>query len=548
MRAKRVATTMQNAMASAIKTGRWNHDKLLPHALHTKLEDPLDPESSKGGREELVIRNPATEEDVGMVFTASGHDVRTAISDAQNVFNSGVWSRSSPIQRSTVLAAMASTLADPEVNETFAMLETLQTGRAIREMKAQLSRLPEWLDYYAALLRMPSTYVPPTPGNYLNYVERVPLGVVAQITPFNHPLFIAVKKIVPALAAGNSVIVKPSELAPMSVLNFAKLAEAAGLPPGVLSVLPGFGRTTGNEIISHPDIKKVDLTGGTKAGREIGAIVGSNLASYTAELGGKAPVVIFDDADPVAAANGAAFACFIASGQTCVSGTRIIVQDKIADEFMHHFLKKVDIIRKNMGNPMNPQTSMGTVISPLHLKRIEHMVNPPTKRKGSGRIIVGGQRLTGPSDLDGFDFGRGSFFPPTVITDVSLDDELWEEEVFGPVVVVKRFKEEKEGVDLANNCKYGLGAGIWTQDLSRAHRVAKDIQAGVVWVNAHHRNSPASPWGGMKESGIGRENGVEALNAYTQSKSVSINFSTMKDIRDNEDWFVEDESKDVRYG
>ncbi|KAJ3741512.1 aldehyde dehydrogenase domain-containing protein [Lentinula detonsa] len=459
-------------------------------------------------------------------------DVNSHIEDAQRTFNSGIWSKAPAITRSKVLSRLARMLEErvPEI----AQLESLQTGRTIREMNAQLGRLPDWLDYYAALLRTRHDFIAPTQGKLLNYVQRVPLGVVAQITPFNHPLLIALKKIAPALAAGNSVIVKPSEQAPLTVLEFAKMAADAGVPSGVLSVIPGFGHTVGKAIVSHPFIRKVDVTAGTKTGRALGSIVGSNLAAYTAELGGKAPILIFNDADIDSAVNGTAFASFVASGQTCVSGTRIIVQNQIYETFMEKFISKVQSIRARMGNPLNPKSTMGSIISLSQLERIEAMV-----RRTKGRIIVGGRRMTGVSDLDGFDFSGGSFFPPTVVTDISLDDELWQEEVFGPVVVVKKFTDESEGITLANACKYGLGAGIWTTDLSKGHRIAAEIEAGLCWVNTHHRNDPSSPWGGMKESGIGRENGLEAFEAYTQSKSTIVNVDTVEATRRADDWFAE---------
>ncbi|KIK04624.1 hypothetical protein K443DRAFT_675644 [Laccaria amethystina LaAM-08-1] len=356
-------------------------------------------------------------------------------------------------------------------------------------MKAQLQRLPEWLDYFAALLRTTQAFAAPTQGNLPNYVQRVPLGVVAQITPFNHPLLIAVKKMAPALAAGNSVIVKPSELAPITILEFAEMAKEAKIPSGVLHILPGYGPGTGIEIVRHPLVRKVDVTASTQTGRAIGSVVGSNIVAYTAELGGKTPIIIFNDADLVAAINGTAFASFIASGQTCVSGARILIQDEIYDKFMVLFLEKIDTIRRGMGNPLNPKSSMGTVISSHHSQRIEGMVE-----RTSGTILRGGEPMSGISELDGFDFSKGSFFPPTVITNISVEDELWKEEIFGPVVVVKRFSDEAEGICLANDCKYGLGAGIWTSDLSRAHRVAAEMEAGICWVNTHHRNDPSSPW------------------------------------------------------
>lgn len=360
--------------------------------------------------------------------------------------------------------------------------------------------------------------------------------------PFNHPLLIAVKKIAPALAAGNSVIVKPSELAPVSVLEFVELAEEAGIPSGVLSVLPGSGRDVGTALASHPLVRRVDITGSTNAGRELGAIVGSNLASYTAELGGKAPIVVFEDADLKAAINGTAFACFVASGQTCVSGARIIVHDSIYERFIEGLVNKVKSITQRIGNPLNIQSSMGTVISPQHLERISCMV-----QRSGRKIRVGGHRMLGPSSLDGFNLSKGSFYAPTIIEDVSPEDELWKEEIFGPVAVVKRFSSEEEAVMLANDCKYGLGAGIWTNDLSRAHRVSNEIETGLVWVNTHHRNDPSSPWGGMKESGVGRENGIEAFEAYSQSKSTIVNVAKMEESRFSDDWFSDTAGK-KRYG
>ncbi|KAG9317385.1 Aldehyde/histidinol dehydrogenase [Chiua virens] len=521
---------------------------------HYKLALPL----RQVPRQTLTIYNPATGEALCSVDAATPEDVNTSVDMAHAAYRSGVWSRASPVVRSTVLSRLAQLLE--ERIPAIANIETLQTGRAIREMNAQMSRLPEWLRYYAALLRTHQGFVAPTQGKLLNYVHRVPLGVVAQITPFNHPLFIAVKKIAPALAAGNSVIVKPSELAPISLLEFTKFAQEAGVPDGIFTVLPGHGHTTGKQLASHPLVRKVDVTvsnraslrgqitnspskAGTQTGRALGAVVGTNLAAFTAELGGKAPILVFDDADLVSATNGVAFASFIASGQTCVSGTRIIIQERIYDKFMQTFLDKVERTRRRMGDPSNPQSSMGSVISSKHLERIERMV----QNRKSGELVTGGERMTEKSTLDNFAFSRGSFYPPTVITNVDIEDEIWQDEIFGPVVVVKKFCEEEEGVALANACKYGLGAGIWTSDLSRAHRVADAIEAGVVWVNTHHRNDPSSPWGGMKDSGIGRENGLEAFEAYTQSKSVILNTATAEESRVTDDWFAND-SDVKRYG
>lgn len=511
------------------------------YAPHLRKAWPVTDSGAEEEAEMIPVVNPATGEPLTNVQSASSHEVTAAIEHADMVFKAGTWSRSSAIVRAKVLSKFAHLLGEkiPEL----AKIETLQTGRTIREMRAQLGRLPEWLDYFAALIRTEAGFVAPTQGRLINYVERVPLGVVAQITPFNHPLLIAVKKLAPALAAGNSVVLKPSELAPITVLELAKLAEEAGIPPGVLSVLPGYGKVTGTAIVSNPLIRKVDITAGTSTGRALGSIVGTNLASYTAELGGKAPILVFAEADIESAVNGVAFASFVASGQTCVSGARILVQDRVYDAFMAKFLEKVASITRRMGNPSNPKSTMGTVINLHHLERIEKMI----KSRSSGKIVAGGSRLLGTSLLDGYDFSRGAFLPPTIIEDIEPDDVLWKEEVFGPVIVVKRFFTEQEGVQLANDCKYGLGAGIWTRDVSRAHRVAAEIDAGLCWVNSHHRNDPSSPWGGMKESGIGRENGIEALHAYSQSKSTIVNINTPKTTRSQDDWFAEEEG-DRRYG
>ncbi|KAJ7094516.1 aldehyde dehydrogenase [Mycena belliarum] len=494
-------------------------------------------------REKIIVSNPANGDNLCVVELASEGDVKQTVSGAQSVFQAGTWSRAPPIERSKILSRLARALEQriPELAE----IETLQTGRSIREMKAQLLRLPEWIDYYAALLRTTQAFVAPTQGKLINYVHRVPLGVVAQITPFNHPLLIAIKKIAPALAAGNSVIVKPSELAPISVLEFARMAEAAGVPSGVLSVLPGYGATA-QLLAQHPLVRKVDVTAGTHTGRLLGSTVGQNLAAFTAELGGKAPIVVFDDADVISAVNGVAFAAFVASGQTCVSGTRLIVHEDIWGTIMPLFLEKTESIHRRMGNPSNPKSSMGTVISERHLARIQAMLDQ-SLGSDRGNILTGGQRLTGKSELDGFDFDRGSFYPPTIIADVDTSSALWQEEIFGPIVVAKRFSTEDEALALANDSKYGLGAGVWTQNLSRAHRIAGAIEAGICWVNTAHRNDPSSPWGGMKESGIGRENGIEAFESYSQSKSVIVNIAPAVESRQTDDWFAED-AEGRRYG
>jgi acyl-CoA reductase-like NAD-dependent aldehyde dehydrogenase len=428
-------------------------------------------------------------------------------------------------------------------------LEVRQTGRAIREMNAQVPTLVKWFKYYASLIRTEERSVLPTTGKLHNWVDRVPLGVVAQITPFNHPMLIAVKKIAPALAGGNSIVLKPSELTPLTSIELGKLFKKAGLPDGVFNVLPGDGLTTGKALVDHPLIKKVDVTGGTPAGRAIGAIAGRNLAHYTAELGGKAPLIVFQQAHQDLAVNGIVFGSFIASGQTCVAATRIIVHNSILDQVIEKLKGKAQSIQRRMGSPKNAESMMGPLISAKQLGNVSTLVKDAID--AGVTVVTGGQIMTGTSIMDGTDFGKGYFFAPTILSDSAskkiVDTRIWKEEAFGPVIVVVGFDTEEEALALANDSEFGLGAAIWTQDLSQAFRVTESIESGICWVNTHHRNDPSSPWGGIKSSGVGSENGVDAYNAYTTTKSTIINYATAEEGLVSDDWFREG-AGEVRYG
>ncbi|KAF4143943.1 Aldehyde dehydrogenase family [Phytophthora infestans] len=481
--------------------------------------------TASGKDARLEVENPATTECLAYVANATAADVARAVVSGKRAFEVGSWSRASVAERANVLNDIAKALRKriPE----FAEKESLQTGRPIREMRAQLRRIPEWFEYFAALARTSEGSVPPFSGDYVNYTQRLPLGTVGQITPWNHPLLIAVKKLAPALAAGNSVVVKPSELAPLTVLQLAELCHDAGIPAGVFNCVPGLGAVAGRALAEHPAIKKIDFTGGTATGRAVAAAAGGNLASTTMELGGKAPIVVFDDVDVDEVVNGAAFACFIASGQTCVTGARLIVHEKIFDELVEKLVAKVRSIR--LGDPMDDRTQMGTIISEPHLLRIHAMVE--RARQDGATVRCGGR---GATDLKGY------FYEPTVITDVTSDMEIVQQEVFGPVVAAYSFKDEADAVKHANDSPFGLGAAIWTNNIKQAHRVANTLSAGIIWLNDHHRNDPSSPWGGVKDSGMGRENGLEAYRSYSQIKSVIVGFGNEKF-----DWFVDDT---VRYG
>jgi acyl-CoA reductase-like NAD-dependent aldehyde dehydrogenase len=398
-------------------------------------------------------------------------------------------------------------------------------------MKAQLGRLPEWFDYFAAVIRTQEGTCPPFLGSYVNYVKRVPLGVCGLITPWNHPMLIAVKKIAPALATGNSVVVKPSELAPVSVLHLAKLCSDAGLPDGVLNVVPGLGAVSGQKLCNDHRVKKIDLTGGTPTGRAVGAAAGANLASVVSELGGKAPSIIFPDCDLDQAVNGCAFATFVASGQTCIMGARLVIHESIYDEFLAKLAAKAKVIE--MGDPQLMRTQMGPVISGASRERIAAMVDAGVAQ--GAKVHAGAKCPDMPAPFD-----KGYYYEPTILG-VTPQMDIWRDEVFGPVVVAVPFKTEAEAIALANDSPYGLAAAVWTKDVMRSHRVADKLDVGLIWINDHHRNDPSSPWGGMKDSGIGRENGLSAYHEYTQTKSVVVRTDDTPF-----DWFEVDSN--ARYG
>ncbi|KAF2663499.1 aldehyde dehydrogenase-like protein [Microthyrium microscopicum] len=499
-----------------------------------------------GTGKEIPVEDPSTGEVFATCDGASSKDVDQAVQAAHKAYKSGVWSKAPRNVRADILDKIAEQF-DANLSALIA-LEVKQTGRANREMKAQVPSLVKWFKYYASLIRIEERSVLPMAGKLHNWIDRVPIGVVAQITPFNHPLLIATKKIAPALAAGNSIVVKPSELTPITTILLGKLFKDAGLPDGVFNVVVGYGLDTGKALVEHPLVNKIDVTGSTAAGRAIGAIAGQKLNMYTAELGGKAPLIVFEKADVDLAVNGIAFGSFIASGQTCIAATRILVQNSIKADILAKLEAKCDLIRNRMGSPANNSCLMGPIVSLRQLNNVIDIVDSSLNQ--GARLLCGGQRLSGTSKLDDIDFERGYYYPPTVLIDGPeakiKDTRIWKEEAFGPVIVVVGFDDEDEAVNLANDSEFGLGAALWTTDLSQAYRIAAQIDAGITWVNTHHRNDPSSPWGGMGSSGVGSENGIDAYHTYTRMKSTIINFATTEESLQNDDWFREG-AGEVRY-
>lgn len=457
------------------------------------------------------IRSPASGELIGTAPDGTAQDIATAAAAAKRAVRSGVWSGLDPLERGHILRRVAEALADRL--DLFATLDASVTGRPIREMRAQLSRLPEWFHHFAGIARGLEGSVPPFKGDYLNYTQISPLGVVGLITSWNHPLLIMIKKLSVALAAGNAVIVKPSELAPLSPLLFAGVATEAGLPRGVLNVVSGGGATVGRALCEAPEIAKLDLTGGTETGKVVARLAAERLIPATMELGGKAPVILFEDTPLEEAAAGATFASFIASGQTCVSGARILVHAPIYEAFLERFVERANRLR--LGHPLSDDSQMGPLISERQMQRALGYIE--SARKEGGRIVAGGRPASLPAPLD-----KGYFLEPTIIADARPDMTVVREEIFGPVVCVMPFADEAEALKLANDHQFGLGASVWTRDIGRAHRVARDLNAGIVWINDHHKNDPASIWGGFGMSGYGKENGWHALRAYGKEQNVVV--------------------------
>lgn len=466
------------------------------------------------------IVNPATGAVIDTVPEQGPEAVDAAVASARAAFEGGSWPAMVRSERARLLLRIADAIdAD---SERLYRLEALNNGRPITETRAQLSRVPEWFRYNAGLLAAQRQAVLPSDGPYLTYQQRLPLGVCGIITPFNHPLLILARSLSAALANGNTVVVKPSELTPLTTLALVEIMAGAGLPEGVVNVVTG-GREAGIRLTQHPDVAKITLTGGTEAGRAAALATAARFARVTAELGGKTPVIVFDDVDPVAAAEGAAFAAFVAAGQSCVAGSRFLVQRANYETFVSALAARATAIR--IGDPTLPDTQMGPLISARQRDKVRELID--TGVAEGARLAAGGGQPDLPEPLR-----EGFFLQPTVIADATMDMTVAREEIFGPVAVVIPFDDEADAVRMANDNRYGLGAGVWTTDISRAHRVASAIVAGMVWINDHHRLEPSLPWGGVKESGVGKDAGSESFDDFSWIKTIVTRTSS-----ESVDWY-----------
>ncbi|KAH7129845.1 aldehyde dehydrogenase [Dactylonectria estremocensis] len=470
--------------------------------------------SSDGGK--VTSINPTNEQEIVSVYAATSQDVDKAVRAARNALRNPAWRDLPATDRGKLLSKLAD-LVDEE-RETLATIETWDNGKPYQvALNEDLVEVAETLRYYAGFADKVFGQVIETSGDKFAYTIREPVGVCGQIIPWNYPLAMAAWKLGPALACGNAVILKPAEQTPLSILYFANLVTKAGFPPGVVNVLNGLGSVAGAAIASHLDVDKVAFTGSTATAKHIMKMASSNLKNITLETGGKSPLIVFDDADLDLAVFWAHAGIMSNQGQICTATSRILVQDTIYDKFIAAFRKQVKEISK-LGDPFDEATFQGPQVTKSQYDRIMSFVD--IGKSEGAKLEVGGQPFKQGGD------GKGFFIEPTVFTDVTPKMRVFQEEVFGPFVVITKFSSQEEAIALANDTTYGLGSALFTTNLTRAHRVAKRIEAGMVWINSSNDSDWRIPFGGVKQSGIGRELGEAGLAAYSNIKAVHVNIAS----------------------
>lgn len=453
--------------------------------------------------------DPFKGEDWALIPRAGAADADLAVEAAKAAFEEGPWSRMHPSERGACLRRLAVCIADHA--DELAEIEVNDNGKLIAEMGGQLKYIPKWYDYFGGLAdKLEGKVIPVDKPDMMTFTRREPLGVCVAITAWNSPILLSAFKLAPGLAAGNTFVLKPSEYASASSLAFAKLFEEAGFPPGVVNVVTGYGAEIGEALVAHPDVAKISFTGSERTGRRIYARAAQDLKRVTLELGGKSPNIVFADADLDNAANGVISGIFAAGGQTCIAGSRLLVEDSIHDAFLERLEAIASAVK--MGNPHDPDTQLGP------------MANKPQFEKVMGYLDVakgeGATCLAGGTAADRPECGKGIFIEPTIFANVNNTMRIAREEVFGPVLAAIRFKDTDEAVRIANDTPYGLASGVWTESMRTALAMSERLRAGTVWVNTYRAISYLAPFGGYKASGLGRENGQEAIEAYLQTKSV----------------------------
>jgi aldehyde dehydrogenase (NAD+) len=456
--------------------------------------------------------NPFTGEPWALIARGNAQDADHAVRTAHAAFTDGPWPQMNATQRGALLRKLGDLIAQNA--ERLAQLEVMDNGKLIAEMRAQLNYTPQWYYYFGGLAdKVQGSVIPLDKKGYFNFTRYEPLGVCVAITPWNSPLMLTAWKLAPALAAGNTVVIKPSEFTSVSTLEFIKLVEEAGFPAGVVNIVTGYGKEVGMPLVEHPLTRKIAFTGSDATGRVINEAAARHFKKVGLELGGKSPNVVFDDANLDDAVNGAVSGIFAATGQTCIAGSRLLLQDSIHDAFVEKLLALARTAK--MGDPLSMETQVGPVTTRPQYDKVLSYID--IGRNEGAQLRLGGGPATRP------ECGRGWFVEPTIFTGVENKMRIAQEEIFGPVLSILRFKGEDDALRIANDVRFGLGAGVWTRDIGRAIRMSEKIQAGTVWVNTYRAVSYMSPFGGYKDSGVARENGEQAIYEYLQLKSVWIN-------------------------
>ena len=456
--------------------------------------------------------NPYTGEVWGQIAEGGSADVDRAVTAAHNAFANDPWSQLTAIQRGALLRKLGDLITRDA--RKLAEFEVRDNGKLIAEMAGQLNYISQWFYYFGGLAdKVPGAVIPLDKKGYFNFNRHEALGVVAAITPWNSPLLLTAWKIAPALAVGCTIVLKPSEFTSASTLEFVKLVEEASFPPGVVNVVTGFGKDVGTPLVEHPLVKKVTFTGSDATGRAINQLAAKHFKHVSLELGGKSPNIVFSDANLDYAVNGAVSGIFAATGQTCIAGPRLLLQESIHDQF----IEKLTVLAKTarMGDPMSMDTQVGPITTRQQYDKVLSYIEI-AKNEGA-ELLMGDAPPTRP------ECGKGWFIEPTIFSSVKNKMRIAQKEVFGPILSVIKLKDEDDAISIANDSNYGLGSGVWTSDIGRVFRMSERIQSGTVWVNTYRAVSYMSPFGGYKDSGLGRENGIDAIHEYLQVKSVWMN-------------------------
>ncbi|MGD0557011.1 MAG: aldehyde dehydrogenase family protein [Streptosporangiaceae bacterium] len=468
------------------------------------------------GQATTITENPVTGGILATLAEAQRQDVDAAVESARSALGDAAWASLRPRERAQLLFRLADAIE--ERTDEFAALEAIDSGKPLRNAtNVDIPQAIDHLRYFAGwVTKIEGSTITSNVGDYLIYTRREPVGVCALIVPWNYPLLLTMWKLAPALACGNTVILKPAEQTSLTALRLGELACELDFPPGVINVLTGRGEITGAALAAHPGVDKVSFTGSTEVGKSIAAAGAANLTRVSLELGGKSPNVVFADADLDAAASGAAWGIFYNMGEDCCAGSRLFVQEPVFDEFLAKVTAAAQAIK--VGHPFEDGSQLGPLVSSGHHARVSGYVD--------GALADGATVVTGGGRPDYLPGAEGYYYSPTILTDVTPDARIVREEVFGPVVVATPFTDDAHAVRVANDTCYGLAAGVWTQNLGRAHRFADAVKAGTIWLNDFGPADAAAPFGGFKQSGYGREHGGEALNLFLETKSVWVNLAS----------------------